>query len=109
MCRGRGSNPHDVLGQGDLNPSCLPNSTTSASPTCTIRNKEDVRSGRESNPRIELLQSPVLPLHHRTAWSNISRTIHFFSSVRQFVNSLPIFLSVIKFEINCWQIPHDTV
>lgn len=75
---GVGIEPTRPYGQGILSPSCLPDSSTRACPavegfggrsfaqpifyTLTYNWR---RPGGESNPRIEDLQSPVLPLHHQ--------------------------------------------
>ena len=58
------------------------------SPAATNYATRALRCGRELNPRIRVLQTPVLPLHHRT-----------LIIIQKSVNFLSVFLARIHFKI----------
>ncbi len=61
------------------------------------------RPGRELNPRVEDLQSPVLPLHHRAVYLLILRV------PRQFVETLAVLLTEVEFERDLREVAHAGV
>ncbi len=58
-----------------------------------------VRPGRDSNPRVTVLQTVVLPLHHQ-ANAQKYNTISLAPAAQSFVHTLSVLLAIIDREVD---------